>query len=72
MQCTELPKDFDGDYFEAVKAQVQNRIHLARVFHRKLAPMPFELADPVWIEDDDIDIDYHVRHVTVPRLAGHA
>jgi hypothetical protein len=27
--------------------------------------MPFELAEPVWIEDDDIDLDYHVRSVTL-------
>ena len=29
--------------------------------------MPFELAEPVWIEDDDIDFDYHVRGLTVRR-----
>ena len=29
--------------------------------------MPFELAEPVWIEDDDIDLDYHVRSVTLRR-----
>jgi WS/DGAT/MGAT family acyltransferase len=29
--------------------------------------MPFELGDPVWIEDDDVDIDYHVRHVLLPQ-----
>src|SRR5262249_24153213 len=27
----------------------------------------FELAEPVWIEDDDIDLDYHVRTVTLRR-----
>lgn len=67
LSLLELPKDYKGDFFDEFKAQMLNRLHLARVFHRKLAPMPFELADPVWIEDDDIDIDYHVRHVTVPR-----
>jgi WS/DGAT/MGAT family acyltransferase len=29
--------------------------------------MPFELADPVWIEDEDIDLDYHVRHATLRK-----
>ncbi len=42
-------------------------MHLASIFHRKLAQMPFELAEPVWIEDDDIDLDYHVRGATLRK-----
>jgi diacylglycerol O-acyltransferase / wax synthase len=63
----ELPENHKGKFYEEVKKLLANRIHLARVMHRKLAPMPFELGDPVWIEDDDIDIDYHVRHVLLPE-----
>jgi diacylglycerol O-acyltransferase / wax synthase len=63
----ELPTGYDRDFYDAVKKQLANRLHLARVLHRKLASMPFELADPVWIEDNDIDIDYHVRHVVLPK-----
>ena len=36
-------------------AHVASRMHLAPVFTRKLALMPFDLANPVWIHDDDID-----------------
>ena len=63
----ELPDGYKGNFYEEVKKLIANRLHLARVMHRKLAPMPFELGDPVWIEDDDIDIDYHVRHVLLPQ-----
>jgi WS/DGAT/MGAT family acyltransferase len=63
----ELPENYQSNFYEEVKKLLANRIHLARVMHRKLAPMPFELGDPVWIEDDDIDIDYHVRHVLLPQ-----
>src|SRR5437868_10043205 len=63
----ELPKDYQGDYYEDVKAQLAKRMHLARLFHRKLAQMPFELADPVWIDDDDVDLDYHVRSTTLRK-----
>ena len=63
----ELPQGHQGDYYEAVKAMVGKRLHLASVLNRKLAQMPFELAEPVWIEDDDIDLDYHVRSVTLRR-----
>ena len=63
----ELPAGYEGDYYDDVKAQLAKRMHLARLFRRKLATMPFELADPVWIDDDDIDLDYHVRSVTLRK-----
>jgi WS/DGAT/MGAT family acyltransferase len=67
LMLLELPKGYQGDYYEDVKEMLGKRLHLASVMHRKLAQMPFELAEPVWIEDDDIDLDYHVRNLTVRR-----
>ena len=55
------------DWYEAVKAHVASRMHLAPVFTRKLALMPFDLANPVWIPDDDIDLDYHMRYLVLPK-----
>jgi len=63
----ELPEDYKGDYYEDVKALLGKRLHLSALLNRKLAQMPFELAEPVWIEDDDIELDYHVRTVTLRR-----
>jgi WS/DGAT/MGAT family acyltransferase len=63
----EAPKGDHHNWVEAVKDHVRRRMHLAPVFTRKLALMPFDLANPVWIEDDDIDIDYHIRHVLLPK-----
>ena len=61
--------EFGGatDWYEAVKAHVASRMHLAPVFTRKLALMPFDLANPVWIPDDDIDLDYHMRYLVLPK-----
>ena len=56
-----------GAWYEAVKAHVASRMHLAPVFTRKLALMPFDLANPVWIHDDDIDLDYHMRYLVLPK-----
>src|ERR1700674_4685044 len=67
LHVLELPERYRGDFYEDVKAQLASRLHVARVLHRKLASMPFDLADPVWIEDEDIDIDYHVRRVVLPK-----
>jgi diacylglycerol O-acyltransferase len=63
----ELPAGYNGDYYDDVQAMIAKRMHLCRIFHRKLAQMPFELAEPVWIEDDDVDLDYHVRNHTLRK-----
>ena len=67
LHVLELPPGYTGDYFEDVKACLAERLHLADVFTRKLALMPFDLSNPVWVEDEDIDLDHHVRHITLPR-----
>ena len=67
LQILDLPEGYDGDYYEDVKRYMASRIHLASVFQRKLALMPFDLANPVWVDDEDVDLDYHVRHVILPR-----
>ena len=63
----DLPAGYTGEYWEDVKAHVASRMHLAPFFTRKLALMPFELANPVWVDDDDIDLDYHIRRVVLPK-----
>jgi len=67
LHVLELPKGYDGDFFEAVKDCLAQRIHLADVFTRKLALMPFDLSNPVWVEDEDIDLEHHIRHITLPK-----
>ena len=67
LQIADLPEGYAGDYYADVKAWMASRMHLASVFQRKLALMPFDLANPVWVDDEDIDLDYHVRHVILPR-----
>ncbi|WP_413913904.1 wax ester/triacylglycerol synthase domain-containing protein [Candidatus Skiveiella danica] len=67
LNVLDLPPGYTGDFYEDAKKMMSERLHLAAVFTRKLELMPFDLADPVWVEDEDIDIDYHVRHVTLPK-----
>jgi diacylglycerol O-acyltransferase / wax synthase len=63
----EPPPHGNGPWYDAVRAHVASRMHLAPVFTRKLAPMPFDLANPVWIPDEDIDLDYHIRYLVLPK-----
>jgi diacylglycerol O-acyltransferase / wax synthase len=46
------------------------RLHLAPPFRRRLREVPFGLHHPLWIEDPDFDLDWHLRHVAVPAPGG--
>jgi diacylglycerol O-acyltransferase len=63
----DLPEGYQGDFYDDVCAHLAKRIHLAPLFQRKLALMPFELANPVWVDDEDVDLEYHVRRVSLAR-----
>jgi WS/DGAT/MGAT family acyltransferase len=65
----ELPADYTGDFMDDVRKHIQARMHMAPIFQRKLINMPFDIANPIWVMDESIDIDYHIRHVIVPPPA---
>ncbi|MGH2795394.1 MAG: wax ester/triacylglycerol synthase domain-containing protein, partial [Actinomycetota bacterium] len=55
-----------GYSFEGVKRVIGSRLHLAPPLRRKLAPTPLNLHHPVWVEDNEFDLDYHVRRIGCP------
>ncbi|HUR76662.1 MAG TPA: wax ester/triacylglycerol synthase family O-acyltransferase [Acidimicrobiales bacterium] len=65
------PSDVPGGYsFDKVKEMVANRLPLLPPFRRRLVFIPFQLHHPLWIEDPDFDIDYHVRRAALPAPGG--
>ena len=61
------PSTVPGGYsFDKVKEMIRSRLHLAQPLRRKLAPTPLNLHHPVWVEDGDFDLDYHVRRIGCP------
>ncbi|MFZ2868484.1 WS/DGAT/MGAT family O-acyltransferase [Zavarzinia sp.] len=62
----ELPEGDKGPIFDAVKALVASRLHLARAYRRRLQFVPLDIDHPLWIEDADFDLDFHMRHIAVP------
>ena len=65
------PATMPGGYsFEKIKAFVRSRLHVVPLFHRRLAEVPFHLNHPVWVEDPDFDLDYHVRRIGAPAPGG--
>jgi diacylglycerol O-acyltransferase / wax synthase len=67
LHILDLPKDYAGDFYDDVVRHVGSRLHLASVFERKLAQMPFEMSNPVWVDDDDVDLEYHIRRVVLSK-----
>jgi WS/DGAT/MGAT family acyltransferase len=43
------------------------RLHLARAFRQRVVRVPADLDHPWWIEDGEFDLEYHVRHIALPR-----
>ena len=65
------PANVPGGYrFELLKEVLASRLHHLPPFRRRLVEVPFGLHHPVWIEDPDFDLDYHVRRVAVPAPGG--
>ena len=62
-----LPAGYKGNFYDDFRRQLSKRLHLVPVFTRKLAPMPLQFANPVWVEDDPVELDYHLQHLTLPR-----
>jgi len=61
-----------GFSFDQVRDMVERRLHRAAPFRRRLVEVPFNLAPPLWIEDPDFDLDYHVRRACLPSPGGKA
>ncbi len=61
-----------GFSFEGYRQMVADRLHLAPPWRRRLAEVPFGLHHPLWIEDPDFDLDFHVRRAALPAPGGRA
>ncbi|MET0577574.1 MAG: wax ester/triacylglycerol synthase family O-acyltransferase [Ilumatobacteraceae bacterium] len=53
--------------FKGILDHLDSRLHAARVFRQRLVRVPFDLDHPYWIEDPDFDLEFHVRHIALPR-----
>ncbi len=59
-----------GFSLEKVKEMYRSRLDAAPPFRRRLAEVPMGLHHPLWIEDPDFDLDWHIRHIAVPAPGG--
>ena len=59
-----LPDDFDFDRLVTI---IEDRLAYVPRYRMRLRSVPGALAAPVWVEDGDFDLSYHVRRSALPR-----
>jgi diacylglycerol O-acyltransferase / wax synthase len=58
----EPPENGAAPSFEELRDHIAARICRAPRYRQKLGEVPLGLADPVWIDDADFDVERHVGH----------
>lgn len=53
--------------FKDVLGTIESRLHLARTFRQRVVRVPFDLDHPWWVNDPEFDLEFHVRHIALPR-----
>lgn len=53
--------------FKDILRFIESRLGGAKSFRERLVRLPLDLDHPYWIQDPDFDIEYHVRHIALPR-----
>ncbi len=53
--------------FKDILAHVEGRLHMSPLFKRRLVRVPLELDFPYWVDDENFDLEYHVRHGRLPE-----
>ena len=46
---------------------IEERLHLAPLYRRKIVRVPFDTDFPWWVDDENFDIEFHVRHIALPE-----
>ncbi len=57
----------DGFDYRRLVSLVADRLAFVPRYRQRLMSLPGGLASPVWVDDDDFDLTYHVRQSAVPR-----
>jgi len=61
------PRD---DFFARFREHVGARLDLLPSYRRRLEPTPLGLDHPVWVIEEKVDLDYHIRHEALPKPGG--
>jgi diacylglycerol O-acyltransferase / wax synthase len=58
------PDEFD---YERLIALIRERIAFVPRYRQRVRGIPAQLAGPVWVDDENFDLTFHVRRSAIPR-----
>jgi diacylglycerol O-acyltransferase len=58
--------------FEEFVAMVAGKLPLVPRYRQVVLEVPLDIGRPVWVDDPDFNIDYHIRHTALPAPGGDA
>jgi len=53
--------------FKDILSFIEGRMHMCETMRQKMVKVPFGLDYPYWVQDSSFDIEYHVRHIALPK-----
>jgi diacylglycerol O-acyltransferase / wax synthase len=56
-----------GIAIDELRSSALRRLHRVPVLRQRLMFVPYGLGRPIWVDDDQFDIGYHIRLTAVPR-----
>jgi diacylglycerol O-acyltransferase / wax synthase len=56
------PEEGPRPTFNQLRDHVGSRLARAPRYRQRLAPVPFGVHDPIWVDDENFDVKRHVRH----------
>jgi WS/DGAT/MGAT family acyltransferase len=57
-----------GEFLDTIR----ERLHLVPRYRQKLSVPPLDTGRPVWVDDPDFNVEYHVRQTALPRPGNQA
>jgi WS/DGAT/MGAT family acyltransferase len=65
-----LPPDASPDFLKDMVAGLRDSTEFVDPFNRRLAYPSKPNLVPMWVQDFDLDMEYHVRHLALPHPGG--
>src|SRR6516162_9766192 len=63
--------NYDGEFdFDVFRQTIARRLHLLDPLRYQLVDIPWRFHHPMWMENCDVDLDYHLRRVRVHSPGG--
>ncbi|MBE0547401.1 MAG: wax ester/triacylglycerol synthase family O-acyltransferase, partial [Rubrivivax sp.] len=53
--------------FKTILAHIAGRLDRLPILRQKLRRVPLDLDFPYWVDDEQFDLEYHVRHIALPK-----